>query len=96
VKPIIEAETSPLIETAGAPPFRRHPRHQSQNRIPGRGTANKSRQKAAASPRRRRHSNAIVVAGMIALVQEWLKNGMDAPVSEMAKMLTRLMREELG
>jgi AcrR family transcriptional regulator len=43
-----------------------------------------------------RYGFVFVVAGMIALVQEWLKNGMDAPVSEMAKMLTRLMREDLG
>jgi hypothetical protein len=33
---------------------------------------------------------------MIALVQEWLKNGMDAPVPELAKMLAWLVWEELG
>jgi AcrR family transcriptional regulator len=36
-----------------------------------------------------------VVAGMLALVQEWLKNGMDAPVSELAKIITRFTRGTL-
>jgi AcrR family transcriptional regulator len=35
------------------------------------------------------------VSGALALVQEWLKNGMDTPVPELAKMLTRLTREAL-
>jgi AcrR family transcriptional regulator len=35
------------------------------------------------------------VCGALALVQEWLKNGMDTPVPELAKMLTKLTREAL-
>ncbi|GHV89276.1 TetR family transcriptional regulator [Spirochaetia bacterium] len=37
-----------------------------------------------------------VVGGTLVLVQEWLKNGMDTPVPQIAKMLTRLMRDALG
>jgi hypothetical protein len=37
-----------------------------------------------------------MIGGMLTLVQEWLKNGMDAPVPEMVKVLTRLTREALG
>jgi hypothetical protein len=32
---------------------------------------------------------------MMALVQERLQNGMDTPVSEMAKTLSRIMRDTL-
>jgi AcrR family transcriptional regulator len=41
------------------------------------------------------YSSVFWAGGMIALVQEWLQNGMDTPASELAKMLTRLMRDTL-
>jgi AcrR family transcriptional regulator len=34
--------------------------------------------------------------GMLALVQNWLQNGMDIPAPELAKMISRLMREDMG
>lgn len=37
-----------------------------------------------------------MIGGMLTLVQEWLKNGMDAPAPEMVKVLMRLTREALG
>jgi AcrR family transcriptional regulator len=37
-----------------------------------------------------------VAGGALTAVQEWLKNGMNTPVPEMAKMLSRLTREVLG
>jgi AcrR family transcriptional regulator len=42
-----------------------------------------------------KYSFFFVIGGMLTLVQEWLKNGMDTPVPEMAKMLVRLTREVL-
>jgi AcrR family transcriptional regulator len=36
-----------------------------------------------------------MVSGALALVQEWLENGMDTPAPELAKMLSRLTREAL-
>jgi AcrR family transcriptional regulator len=39
------------------------------------------------------YSSVYIVSGVIALIQEWLKNGMDMPVPEMAKLLARLTRE---
>jgi AcrR family transcriptional regulator len=41
------------------------------------------------------YSFAFLVGGIISLVQAWLKNGMDTPAPELAKMLTRLTREAL-
>jgi AcrR family transcriptional regulator len=38
---------------------------------------------------------AFLVGGFITLVQEWLKNGMDTPAPDLAKMLVKLMREAL-
>ncbi|MDR1174993.1 MAG: TetR/AcrR family transcriptional regulator [Treponema sp.] len=35
------------------------------------------------------------IGGIMSLVQMWLKNGMDTPVPEMAKMIARVMREAL-
>jgi AcrR family transcriptional regulator len=35
------------------------------------------------------------IGGIMSLVQAWLKNGMDTPVPEMAKMIARIMREVL-
>jgi AcrR family transcriptional regulator len=43
-----------------------------------------------------RYDSVFIVSGVIALVQEWLKDGMDIPVPEMAKILTRLIRGVLG
>jgi AcrR family transcriptional regulator len=37
-----------------------------------------------------------VTGGALTVVQEWLKNSMNTPVPEMAKMLSRLTREALG
>jgi AcrR family transcriptional regulator len=42
-----------------------------------------------------KYSFFFVIGGMLTLVQEWLKNGMDTPVPEMTKMLVRLTREVL-
>jgi AcrR family transcriptional regulator len=42
-----------------------------------------------------RYSFVFLVSGILALVQEWLKNGMDTPVPELAKMLSKLTREVL-
>jgi AcrR family transcriptional regulator len=42
-----------------------------------------------------RYGFVFVVAGMLALVQEWLNNGMDTPVPELAKMLAKLTLESL-
>ncbi|MDR0376493.1 MAG: TetR/AcrR family transcriptional regulator [Spirochaetaceae bacterium] len=47
----------------------------------------------AQEERAARYGFVFVVAGMLALVQEWLKNGMDTPVPELARTITRLMRE---
>jgi AcrR family transcriptional regulator len=41
------------------------------------------------------YSSVFWVGGLLALVQEWLKNGMDTPAPELAKMLARLMRDTL-
>jgi AcrR family transcriptional regulator len=35
------------------------------------------------------------IGGIMSLVQTWLKNGMDTPIPEMAKMIIRVMREAL-
>ena len=43
-----------------------------------------------------RYGFVFMIGGMLTLVQEWLKNGMDAPVPEMVQMLVRLTREALG
>jgi AcrR family transcriptional regulator len=37
-----------------------------------------------------------VIGGMLTLVQEWLKNNMDTPVPQMAKIVARLTRGTLG
>jgi AcrR family transcriptional regulator len=37
-----------------------------------------------------------MIGGMLTLVEEWLKNGMDTPAPEMVQMLVRLTREALG
>jgi AcrR family transcriptional regulator len=37
-----------------------------------------------------------VIGGMLTLVQEWLKNGMNIPAPRLAKMLVRITREALG
>jgi hypothetical protein len=37
-----------------------------------------------------------VVGGTLTLVQEWLKNGMDTPVPELAKILAKLAEDALG
>jgi AcrR family transcriptional regulator len=39
------------------------------------------------------YSSAFFIGGMAALVQEWLKNGMDTPVPDLAKMLAMFTRE---
>ena len=36
-----------------------------------------------------------MIGGMLTLVEEWLKNGMDTPVPEMVKVLIRFTREVL-
>jgi AcrR family transcriptional regulator len=38
---------------------------------------------------------AFLVGGFLALVQEWLKNGMDTPAPELTKILVKLTREVL-
>ncbi|MDR0586428.1 MAG: TetR/AcrR family transcriptional regulator [Treponema sp.] len=43
-----------------------------------------------------RYGFVFMIGGMLTLVQEWLKNGMDAPVPEMVKVLIRFTREALG
>jgi AcrR family transcriptional regulator len=39
-----------------------------------------------------RYGFVFVIGGMIAIIQEWLKNGMDTQVPELAKMLDRMLR----
>jgi AcrR family transcriptional regulator len=41
------------------------------------------------------YGSVFVVGGLLTLVQEWLNNGMDMPVPELAKMLACLTREVL-
>jgi hypothetical protein len=36
-----------------------------------------------------------LAGGILSLVQEWLQNGMDTPVPDLAKMLARLIRDAL-
>jgi len=42
------------------------------------------------------YSLVFLVGGGIMLVQEWLKNGMDTPVPDLAKIIARLIRQGLG
>jgi hypothetical protein len=42
------------------------------------------------------YSFVFIVGGVLALVQAWLKNGMDMPVPDIAKILAKLTREGLG
>jgi AcrR family transcriptional regulator len=42
-----------------------------------------------------KYSVVFLISGVLALIQEWLKNGMDTPVAELAKMLSKLTRETL-
>jgi AcrR family transcriptional regulator len=41
------------------------------------------------------YGSVFLVSGILSLVQEWLKNDMDIPVPEMAKIVMRLTREVL-
>jgi hypothetical protein len=41
------------------------------------------------------YCSVFLVGGILSLVQEWLQNGMDTPVPDLAKMLSRLMRDAL-
>ncbi|MDR1174599.1 MAG: TetR family transcriptional regulator C-terminal domain-containing protein [Treponema sp.] len=41
------------------------------------------------------YCSVFLIGGILSLVQEWLQNGMDTPVPEMAKMLFRLTRDAL-
>jgi AcrR family transcriptional regulator len=41
------------------------------------------------------YGSVFLISGVLSLVQEWLKNGMDIPVPEMAKIVTKLTREVL-
>jgi hypothetical protein len=36
-----------------------------------------------------------VIGGILTLIQEWLKNGMDIPAPKLAKILARIMRGAL-
>ncbi|MDR1232287.1 MAG: TetR/AcrR family transcriptional regulator [Spirochaetaceae bacterium] len=42
-----------------------------------------------------RYSPVFLLGGILSLVQEWLQNGMDIPVPELAKMLARLTQDAL-
>ena len=37
-----------------------------------------------------------MIGGMLTLVQEWLKNGMDAPVPEMVNLLAKMTKEVMA
>jgi hypothetical protein len=37
-----------------------------------------------------------LTGGILLIIQEWLKNGMDTPVPEMAKMLAKFTRQAMG
>jgi AcrR family transcriptional regulator len=41
------------------------------------------------------YCSVFLVGGILSLVQEWLQNGIDTPVPDLAKMLARLMRDAL-
>jgi AcrR family transcriptional regulator len=43
-----------------------------------------------------KYGSIFIVGGAIVLVQEWLKNDMDMPVPQLAKMLARLIQEALS
>jgi AcrR family transcriptional regulator len=43
-----------------------------------------------------KYGSVFIVGGAIILVQEWLKNDMDMPVPQLAKMLARLIQEALS
>jgi AcrR family transcriptional regulator len=43
-----------------------------------------------------RYGSVFIVGGVLALIQEWLKNGMDIPAPQLARLLTRIIREGLG
>jgi AcrR family transcriptional regulator len=45
--------------------------------------------------RTKKYGFVFFAGGMLTLVQDWLKNGMDTPVSEMVKMLVRITRDAL-
>lgn len=51
---------------------------------------------AISSEAQDRYDFVFVAGGIHSLVQEWLKNGIDTPVPEMAKILGKLMRRVLG
>jgi AcrR family transcriptional regulator len=53
------------------------------------GKAKQPEEKTAA------YNSVFWAGGILALVQEWLKNGMDTPAPELAKMLARLTRDTL-
>jgi AcrR family transcriptional regulator len=42
------------------------------------------------------YSSVFFIGGLLALVQEWLKNGMDTPVSDLAKILAKLAEDASG
>jgi AcrR family transcriptional regulator len=42
-----------------------------------------------------KYGGVFFLGGMITLVQEWLKNGMDTPIPDLAKMLARYIRDAL-
>jgi AcrR family transcriptional regulator len=42
-----------------------------------------------------KYSFVFVLGGVLTLVQEWLKSGMDMPVSELAKLLAKIAKEAL-
>jgi len=40
-----------------------------------------------------KYASVFMVGGCLALMHEWLKNGMDIPVPEMAKIMAKLVRD---
>ncbi|MDR3343741.1 MAG: TetR family transcriptional regulator C-terminal domain-containing protein [Treponema sp.] len=40
-----------------------------------------------------KYASVFMVGGCLALMREWLKNGMDIPVPEMAKLMAKLVRD---
>jgi hypothetical protein len=53
----------------------------------------KSKEAGTADEHTIKYASVFMVGGCLALMREWLKNGMDIPVPEMAKIMAKLVRD---
>jgi AcrR family transcriptional regulator len=84
------------VETTGI----KQPGHSAETGFPsgslGRGSPPRGTSLDVPDRKMTKYGSVFIVGGAIALVQEWLKNGMDMPVPQLAKMLSRLIQEALS